>query len=180
MNPAILTAIIAATVSLIVAIISFITNRRSIQSEREKLEREMQRRLTEKLYDLRLESYPKAFEITDLLRGDLIFNKGMTRKDFLDIRDKLFDWQRTKAAFIMSESALRAFRNLLDKLNMKPESGTTFKESETKEIWRAKNQFRGSLRGDINLIYSEEEPEAKRMERIDTRQHNKSVDRTRN
>jgi hypothetical protein len=171
MNPAISAAIIAATVSLIVATISFVTNRRSIKSEREKLEREMQRRLTEKLYDMRLEAYPKAFEITELLRGDLIFDKAMTQKEFLDIRNKLFEWQRTKAAFVMSENALKAFRNLQNKLNNKPQSGASFKESEVEEIWEAKNYFRRSLRRDINLIYSEEAIKDNRREDKNHRNH---------
>ncbi|MDY6966024.1 MAG: hypothetical protein SVM80_08680 [Halobacteriota archaeon] len=72
-NPAILSAIIAALVSLSVAIISYFANRRKLRSDREALEIQLKRNFTEKLYDKRLEIYPLAFEITDSLRGEHLF-----------------------------------------------------------------------------------------------------------
>ncbi len=54
----IIAAAIAAFVAIIGAIISFIANRWSVRIELHKLEIELDRRLTERLYDKRLETYP--------------------------------------------------------------------------------------------------------------------------
>jgi len=61
----IVAGLVAGIVSLIVAVLSFYATVRTVRAERQKLERELTRRLTERLYDLRLKHYPRAFEITE-------------------------------------------------------------------------------------------------------------------
>ena len=75
-NVGILSAAIAAIVSLFNALISALANRRAIQAERERLERQLQRDMTTKLYDVRLEAYPKAIEITEGLRRSSLTGQG--------------------------------------------------------------------------------------------------------
>ncbi len=70
------TGVIAAVVSLIVALITVFINRNTLRIEREKFERELQRNMTSKLYDLRIESYPKAIEVTEGLRRSHLDEQG--------------------------------------------------------------------------------------------------------
>jgi len=146
-------ALISAIVSLIVALISFYTNRRSMRQERELLELQLQRKFTEKLYDKRLDAYPLAFEITDLLSGEHIFSLQMNIQELLTIRERLLEWRR-KHGFIMSDEAISAFYELRDSLSLNPDE--TLSNKKRKSIFRAKNKFRRALRNDVNLLYFEE------------------------
>lgn len=67
-----LSAAIAATVSVLIALISFVANRNALKSERDRFERELERNMTTKLYSARLEVYPEAIAITDGLRKSRI------------------------------------------------------------------------------------------------------------
>jgi len=83
-----------------------------IQLQRHLLERQLERKFTEKLYDLRLERYPEAFEITDELRGEYIFENRIDSKTLMSIRKRLQEWNKTKAAFLLSEQSLKSFYRL--------------------------------------------------------------------
>lgn len=156
MTEKIITALIAACVSLAVSLITFIVARRKIESEKERHERELQRRLTEKLYDLRLDSYPRAFEITDKLRGDYI-KSGKVKKDYItQVLENLHEWHRTKAGFILTKNSLKAFYNLRAALSAEPNNDEYYSKKQRHEIWVCKNRFRGILKSDLNLLYQEE------------------------
>ena len=156
MNPSITAAIIAACISLVAAIISYVANRKALLSQAKRHEQEMQRRLTEKLYELRLECYQEAFEITAMLSGDMIFNRAITEEYIKNVREKITSWNRTKAGLIMSQRSIRSYYRLKDALNVQPKNGVSFTEAEIKKIWEAKNDFRRNLRRDVNLLYVEE------------------------
>ena len=81
---------------------------RELQSQRDYLERKLQRDLTKKLYDLRLDMYPKAFEITDQLRSEYVFKEDLKQEFFQEVRTKIQDWNKTKAGFLLSKSSLKS------------------------------------------------------------------------
>lgn len=94
MNETLIAAFVAALVSLLVSLLTHAAEKRKVESEENRQEREMRRRLTEKLLDLRLQAYPKAFAITDKLRGSIILTKGNEiSKDYVMIvLQELMDW----------------------------------------------------------------------------------------
>src|ERR1051325_2911205 len=98
----IIAATIAAVVTIIGAIISFIANRWSVRTELRKVELELDRKLTEKLYDKRLEIYPSAFEITDGLLGEYLFAPATTKEYLKNIQDRLMEWHR-KNGLVLSD-----------------------------------------------------------------------------
>lgn len=152
-----MTALIAALVSLVVSLIAYFAQKHQMRSEWQRQDREMQRRFTEKLYDLRLNSYPKAFEITDKLRGALIKGENITEDYVRGVMDELLAWHKTKAGFILTEKSLKAFYQLRSALSTEPENGNVYSSRQKNEIWECKNRFRALLRADLNLLYTEEE-----------------------
>ena len=153
----VMAAIIAAVVSLTVALVSYLTNKRTLSQQREQSERELQRRFTQKLYDLRLESYPEAFKITDKLTGEFLFKRRVAKDQVLEVRSKLLDWNRSRAGFLLSQESIKAFYEIRNALAVQPEDGDrTYSKSQLERIWKAKNRFRTSLRADVNLLYQEE------------------------
>jgi len=109
LNQVVLSASIAGLISLIGVFISLYTSQRTIKSQSERFEKELQRRFTDKLYELRLDSYPKAFEITDDLRREFLLKKVISIEKLTSIRMKLLRWNKTRAGFLLSESSLRDY-----------------------------------------------------------------------
>ena len=156
MSDGITAALVAGVVSLAVSLVASVVAHRREGAERARLERELQRRLTEKLIDLRLASYPAAFEITDGLVGEAVFADGFTARTARAVREGLASWNRARAAFVMSEGTIRAYRALRDALAVPGDEARPLTEEERRKIWESKNSFRGSLRRDVNLLYEEE------------------------
>ncbi len=160
MSEAVLAAVIAAAVSGVAAVLSYVATQRKLAAERRNLNSAQRRRLTEKLYDLRLDCYPSAFEITDRLRGEYLFSDGLeadggiSRQEVTEVRSRLLKWHATKAGFVLSNSSLRAYYQLRDELA--DSSREPHSRNKVRRIWRAKNQFRGALKADLGLLYEEE------------------------
>jgi len=151
----VIAAIIAAVVTIIGAVISFFTNRWSVRTELRKVELELNRKLTEKLYDKRLETYPLAFEITDSLLGEHLFSSMVTRKYLTDIHDQLMEWHRKKG-IVLSDESITRFQQLRKALTKVTKSDEPLSEELLRPIWNAKNEFRTSMRKDLHLLYNEE------------------------
>lgn len=133
----VLSAVIAAIVSLIVALVSFVTNKNTLKSEREKFERELQRSMTSKLYDLRLEIYPEAIAITDGLRRSRMITQPepLSETYFKNILTKLDEWHGTKAFLLLSRGAVNTLYTLRKVLREKPElEGQYSKEQLVKNL----------------------------------------------
>ena len=149
-------ALIAAIVSIAGGFLTYLATSRTLASQQRLQERQLGRRLTERLYELRLEAYPRAFEITDKLRGEYIFSPDLGREHLLKVLEELYEWHRTKAGFVLSNDSTKAWYAIRGTLSMKPDAGNDFSEERRGAIWEAKNRFRGALRADVNLLYVEE------------------------
>ena len=153
-----LTAVISAVVSLTVTLITVFVSRSNIRAEREKLERELQRSMTTRLYDVRLEVYPQAIEITEQIRRSRMFEQGdnLTEEYFKDVLTRLDAWHATKAGFIISRRSLERLYALRKALREKPEANGRYSSEQIEGIFVAKGAFRASLWQDIQFLYEEE------------------------
>lgn len=149
----VLAAVISAVVALIGAIISYFANQRAIRVEMKRVEIELKRRLTEKLYDKRLEAYPCAFEITENLRGEYLFSGDISEDYLSETRQRLIEWNRVNGIFL-SDETIKSYMALRSSLSMPKKDAST--EEYIKSIWLSKNAFRSALRKDLNLLYLEE------------------------
>jgi hypothetical protein len=150
MQPELLSALIAGGVSLIVSLITYITSVRSLKIEREKLERQLERQFTDRLYNLRLINYPEAFKITEPL------GKKNTIIQTQEIGKQLKSWKAGEVSLILSNRARQSFYNLQEAINKKPETAKGFSEQQNFKIWKLRNLFRGELRGDLGLLFEED------------------------
>jgi hypothetical protein len=158
------TAFISALVAIIGAIISFMTNRRAVRAELRKVEIELTRRLTEKLYDRRLDAYPLAFEITDNLRGEHLFTLEVTREYLEDTRQRLLDWHK-KNGILLSDETIETYKKLRRAIAKVTQTDVSLSDETLRPIWQAKNDFRTSMRKDLNLLYVEEKNKASSTKR---------------
>lgn len=158
LSDVLISAIVAALVSLLTAMVTYFAQRRALMIEREKFEKQLQRALTEKLYDLRLASYPKALEITEGLRRSRLWSEEskLTEAYLQGILTELDTWNSTRAAFLMSDNGLDALQALRGALRVKPQADGTFTDEQIERIWRAKGRLRSALRNDVILLYGEE------------------------
>jgi hypothetical protein len=153
----VVSALIAGGVSLLVSLITYLTTKRQMSLEREKLERQLKRQFTERLYDLRLQYYPEAFRITEGLHRSRTDAEEDLFSYFQSIREQLKRWKAGEASFILSDAALEAFYELQRVLKKNPEKGVVYSETQIDNIWRARNRLRGALRGDLGLLFREDE-----------------------
>ncbi|MEM7584358.1 MAG: hypothetical protein AAF560_13295 [Acidobacteriota bacterium] len=155
-DPRLQAALVAAAVSLAISILTYWTAIKRNQAESENQKERLRRGLTEKLYALRLEVYPEAFEIT----SDLGSRGSKTDEDMIGrtqmTLDLLMKWEKERAGLVLSKRSLDAFRSLRDALSRKPGDGTAYTSKQLDKIWRARNTFRGRLRDDVGLLYEED------------------------
>jgi hypothetical protein len=155
-----LTALIAAIVSLVVSLLTIWSNRRKLESEERRHGLDHRRRLTEKILDLRLAAYPKAFGITYELTYPLLLSSNVVPVEhILNVKEKLVEWERSDGAFLFSKGSLRAYRDLLTALSEEPRGENGFSRKQRDRIWRCKNRFRGALKADLKLLYEDDDVE---------------------
>lgn len=147
-------SLVAAVTSLIVCFIAYFQFLKSQQSEQDRFDKRLNRDLTSKLYDLRLEYYPLAFEITDAIykeKGGLLIPSKMK-----NTCDELINWKRGIVNLIISIESRDFFFKLRDALMKNPAEGDKYSEVQTENIINLARAFRKQLRRDLGFLYREE------------------------
>ncbi len=107
MSTELVSALVAAGITLIGSLITFAVNKAIVRSEREKLERELQRGMTAKLYELRTQIYPEAIKLTEGLRKSRMTEKDkISEKYFQNILTPLNQWFSEKAFLLLSQRSV--------------------------------------------------------------------------
>jgi len=155
MEEKIVTAIIAASVSLVVSLFGALGTWRQLVAQREKLEREIDVRRSEKLYEIRLRVYPKFFEITRVLMGASDVDRYSTYKT---VRNELKVWRGGEPMLVLSKVALEATYALEVALRANPENGATrqYSQEQIAKVWKLRQRARGALRRDIGLLFGDD------------------------
>lgn len=149
-TPSIITALTALVLSLI-TLFQFFKN---LRFQQEQFSKTNNRELTSKLYDLRLEHYPKAFDITD----KIIKEKGNTFdvNKVLLAKDELIAWKSGVVNIIISVECRDSYFVLRDLLMKNPAENGTYSSKQVENIENAKKDFRKQLRRDFGFMYREE------------------------
>ena len=127
-----------------------------LKDEKERQERELQRRLTEKLYVKRMETYPAVFRITRELNSYLKTKEEFTKEKLSKISKSLSDWVYGDTSFILTPGSIKAYYALRDALEVEPEISSGYLKVHKRRIWEAKNDFHASLKQDLRLLFSED------------------------
>jgi len=144
----VLAAIIAGLVSIFV---SLITAYLSSRSARKKFQMEVSEKYSERLVELRLEHYAKAFEIT----GRIIFNakNRNSSEELHQIRIDIRNWWVGPAAILLSKESVYSYYEM-EKVLKRITSGEKFKEDNARELFEANRKFRKMLRKDLAIFNS--------------------------
>lgn len=149
-TPSLVTAITSLVISL-VALFQFYRNQ---NFQLKQFNKTINRNLTTKLYDLRLEIYPKAFEITDNIYKD----KGgdFDTERLKNTLNELIEWKKGKLNLIISSEALESYYQLRSNLMKNPANNDNYSPEQIEKITNSNNNFRKQLRRDLGFLFKEE------------------------
>lgn len=156
-NPVFVTAITSLVISLI-TLFQFYKNQSFQQKQ---FDNNQNRTLGIKLYDLRLEDYPKAFEITDR-----IFKTKGGNFDSNEIKlivNDLIEWKKGRISLILSNESLKSYYSLRDSLMKNPANGNLYSTEQVDKITNLNNNFRKQLRRDLGFLFKEEREKRKNI-----------------
>ena len=154
MNEIITPSIIAALTSLIISIITLFQFFRSQKLQQKHFDKKLSRGLTSKLYELRIDCYPKAFEITDSIHK--LKGGNYDPKIIQTALAELIDWKKGIVSLVISVEALESFIALRDVLMRNPEKKDTYSSTQIENISHRTKEFRKQLRRDIGFLFREE------------------------
>jgi len=155
MEATIIAALIAASISLVISLLSLYESFKKQKTQRELFEKEQYVSFLAKLYELRLSNYPKAFEITDLIRKEK--GENINPEIVNKVRKELYAWKSSIVSLIISYDTIVAFRDLRDSLNKNPAFGEKYAKEQIDKIWETRSEFRKCLRRDIGLLHKKNE-----------------------
>lgn len=156
LTPSFITALTSLTISII-TLYQFLRNQRFLKSQ---FDKNLERALTTKLLDLRLEYYPKAFEITDNIYKE---KGGNYHPDKLKTAlSELIDWRKGVVNLIISSDALKSFYTLRDCLMRSPALSGSYSIEQIEKIGFANKDFRKQLKRDLGFLFREEKLRRKR------------------
>lgn len=158
-TPSLVTAITSLVISL-VALFQFYRNQNFQQKQFNKT---INRNLTTKLYYLRLEIYPKAFEITDNIYKDKGGNFDTER--LKNTLNELIEWKKGKLNLIISSEALESYYQLRNNLMKNPANNNNYSAEQIEKITNSNNNFRKQLRRDLGFLFKEEKERRKRKKK---------------
>lgn len=115
---------------------------------------------TNTLYELRLTTYPQAFEITDRIHK---IKGGNYEPDTIkEALKDLLDWKKGVVDLIISVEALESFIILRDTLMKNPETQDAYSIQQVDKISANTKDFRRQLRRDIGFLFREEKERRKK------------------
>lgn len=156
-DPKIISAMIAGFISLLVSLGTMAYARRRLQFDKQRFEQETVRKATERLYEMRLEAYPKAYRITFPLLGHVLEDTGLTHTILQSVHSELVAWASSEASFILSRKSRRAFHELREQLERLIKLDDPNTDSEIAIIREKRGHFRRNLRRDVHLLFLEDE-----------------------
>lgn len=157
MSDTVTAALIAGTVSVIVAMISFFVSAKANAASRRRLIREIRSGFYQNLWKERVESYAEAFKIT----GELSRRKAPQyinpREEISDLRNQIIHWSSGKPALLMSGDSIKALRELTEAMSRNPGHGDAYAEEQVDKIFKLRSDLRRQLRKDVLSIFHKQE-----------------------
>lgn len=144
MSPNLSAALVAGCVSLITAIVTYL-------STKWKTEKDLEGAFASRLQQLRLEHYPKAFELTEKLGKRGVNSIEVASKMWLDIVSDLRSWKAGIPSLIMSREAMEAYYLINEAMKAPFAKGSHFGDQQISRISDARDLFRNALRKDIGI-----------------------------
>lgn len=149
-TPSIVASFTAIAISLI-TLFQFFKNQ---NYQKKQFDDSRNRNLTTKLYDLRLEHYPKAYDLTDKIYKEKggVYNRGEIEKAL----EELIEWKKGVVNLIISVETRDSYYCLRDSLMRKPAQNGLYSDEQIEKISNFNRIFRKQLRRDLGFMYREE------------------------
>lgn len=147
-------SLVTAITSLVISLVAFFQFYKNQNFQQKQFNKTINRNLTTKLYDLRLEIYPKAFEITDNIYKDKGGNFDSER--LKNVLNELTEWKKGKLNLIISSEALESYYQLRNNLMKNPADKNKYSPEQVDKITNSNNNFRKQLRRDLGFLFKEE------------------------
>jgi hypothetical protein len=147
-------SIIASITALCVSFITLFQYFKNQRFQQKQFDKNLNRSLTTKLYDLRLEHYPKAYEITDFLYKKKGGNYSF--EELKNILEELIEWKKGIINLIISVEARDSYYLLRDVLMKNPAHQESYSKEQVEKVFTANKSFRKQLRRDLGFMYREE------------------------
>jgi hypothetical protein len=147
-------SIIASITALCVSFITLFQYFKNQRFQQKQFDINLNRSLTTKLYDLRLEHYPKAYEITDLIYKQKGGNYSVD--ELKNILEELIEWKKGLINLIISVESRDSYYILRDILMKNPAQQESYSDLQIEKIFNANKSFRKQLRRDLGFMYREE------------------------
>lgn len=147
-------SLFASLTSLVISVITLYRFFKNQRFQQQQFNKTLDRSLTNKLLDLRLEHYPKAFEITDS-----VFKEKGGNFDPAKIKntvEELIEWKKGVINLVISSEALTSFYVLRDAAMKSPANNGTYSSEQVEKISVETKDFRKQLRKDLGILFREE------------------------
>jgi len=154
MESILLTVLVTIAVSIAS---SLVTSLLAGNAQKIDLERKIQNQFTIRLYNHRIDQYPNAFIITDKILQKVEPQRIIEQNELRTIGKNLCDWKTGIVSLIISKDSLKTFYELIKTLEMNYGDHDKYTKEQVNKIIKKRNEFRGSLRRDIGLLYEEDE-----------------------
>lgn len=148
------TLLLSLASGFISLLVAYFTTAYKFSRDRRLLQDELSQRSLEKLYSIRLECYPRAFEITERIRRTTREQGGINSRDeLLKFHNDLWTWKSGQVSLALSRSSIDAFYELVKRLNKPCEDSRNaiYSTAQIDKIMTARNTFRSSLRQDVGI-----------------------------
>ena len=152
MSDRLVATIISIGIGTIGFIITFFTTMKKNRQELMLFERNLSGKFGEKLYEIRLKHYGRAFEITDRLGK----TDGLKEEEILPYFQQkikeLREWKMGEVNLVISDKSIEKFYDLLNATRLDETQTTSYSVEQKALIWDTRNNFRKSLREDLGLL----------------------------
>ncbi len=155
MSESIQVALIVGAVSLMGSTIGLLTSFFAQRMQSKEAEKQIRVEAASKLLALRLEHYPKAFDISEKIQRRKKPQRIMSREELLKISNELSSWKTGVVNIILSQETLDCFYELRETLGMGYAEKDAFSIQQVEKIISAKDEFRKALRRDVGFLYTQ-------------------------
>ncbi len=154
MDDKIITVLIAGSISIIVSIVGFVSSWIALRAKRNEIYTQLKNGYMERLYEMRLQHYPQALEITKYLTMLPKGGKSFNRDHVLAIRNSLGDWLNSHGGLVASGSVISASHKVRERLSANYGGNQEYTREQMEKMIMVTVNFRRELRADIRFLHA--------------------------
>ena len=153
MPDSLVSALIAALVSLVVACAGLVATVLQLRNARKKQDVDIAHTYSERLYEQRIAHYPEGYAILGKLRKRAAPHYLPHPDRLFELKEDINRWADACSLFF-SRDTLQAYWELRGALGKNPAHGTEYSKEQADKLFTARNRLRRQMRSDIGNLYA--------------------------